>query len=164
MDWEGVNTFVQRLYTSPPPSPWRSQSIGIFSESDTCRSCLFNIILGKVYMYIWSTCNNIQQTTSRRYASDNILYQRQTSVWYTSTYPEMLYFLWIKNISVNKVIKTLINKPIFHSLRYDVELYQRIEHLISKKLPLYKTEEEEVMQLMERVTEAQRYAKMVSFI
>lgn len=96
MDWEGVNTFVQRLYTSPPPSPWRSQSIGIFSESDTCRSCLFNIILpvGKVYMYFWSTCNNIQQTT--RYASDNILYQRQTSVWYTSTYPEMLYFLWIK--------------------------------------------------------------------
>lgn len=93
MDWEGVNTFVQRLYTSPPPSPWRSQSIGIFSESDTCRSCLFNIILGKVYMYIWSTCNNIQHT---RYASDNILYQRQTSVWYTSTYPEMLYFLWIK--------------------------------------------------------------------
>lgn len=44
--------------------------------------------------------------------------------------------------------------------QYDVELYQRIEHLISKKLPLYKTEEEEVMQLMERVTEAQRYAKM----
>ena len=45
--------------------------------------------------------------------------------------------------------------------RYDVELYQRIEHLIGKKLPLYKTEEQEVMQLMERVTEAQRYAKMV---
>lgn len=44
--------------------------------------------------------------------------------------------------------------------QYDVELYQRIEHLIGKKLPLYKTEEEEVMQLMERVTEAQRYAKM----
>ena len=47
--------------------------------------------------------------------------------------------------------------------RYDVELYQRIEHLIGKKLPLYKTEEDEVMSLMERVTEAQRYAKMVSF-
>ncbi|XP_062589717.1 uncharacterized protein LOC134251342 [Saccostrea cucullata] len=44
--------------------------------------------------------------------------------------------------------------------QYDVELYQRIEHLIGKKLPLYKTEEEEVMQLMERVTEAQRFAKM----
>lgn len=45
--------------------------------------------------------------------------------------------------------------------RYDVELYQRIEQLIDKKLPLFKTEEEEVMMLMERVTEAQRYAKMV---
>lgn len=46
-------------------------------------------------------------------------------------------------------------------LRYDVELYQRIEYLINQKLPLYKTEEQEVMQLMERVTEAQRIAKMV---
>ncbi|XP_048242888.1 probable ATP-dependent RNA helicase DDX47 isoform X1 [Haliotis rufescens] len=44
--------------------------------------------------------------------------------------------------------------------QYDVELYQRIEHLINKKLPLYKTEEEEVMMLMERVSEAQRHAKM----
>jgi hypothetical protein len=45
--------------------------------------------------------------------------------------------------------------------RYDVELYQRIEYLIGKKLPLYKTEEQEVMLLMERVTEAQRFAKLV---
>ncbi|XP_064627251.1 probable ATP-dependent RNA helicase DDX47 [Lineus longissimus] len=44
--------------------------------------------------------------------------------------------------------------------QYDVELFQRIEHLIGKKLPLHKTEEEEVMLLMERVTDAQRYAKM----
>ncbi|CAN8002654.1 unnamed protein product [Ixodes hexagonus] len=44
--------------------------------------------------------------------------------------------------------------------QYDVELYQRIEHLIGKKLPLYQTSEEEVMVLMERVTEAQRFAKM----
>lgn len=46
-------------------------------------------------------------------------------------------------------------------LQYDVELYQRIEHLIGKQLPLYKTEEEEVMVLQERVSEAQRVAKMV---
>ena len=45
--------------------------------------------------------------------------------------------------------------------RYDVELYQRIEHLIGKQLPLYKTEEQEVMMLVERVTEAQRYARLV---
>ncbi|PIK61729.1 vasa-like gene-2 [Apostichopus japonicus] len=44
--------------------------------------------------------------------------------------------------------------------KYDVELYQRIEQLIEKKLPLYKTEESEVMLLMERVSEAQRFAKV----
>ena len=46
-------------------------------------------------------------------------------------------------------------------IRYDVELYQRIEQLIGKKLPLHPTVEEEVMSLMERVAEAQRHAKMV---
>jgi len=44
--------------------------------------------------------------------------------------------------------------------QYDVELYQRIEHLIGKKLPLYNTVEEEVMLLAERVSDAQRVAKM----
>lgn len=46
--------------------------------------------------------------------------------------------------------------------QYDVELYQRIEQLISKQLPLYHTEEDEVMLLQERVSEAQRIAKAVS--
>lgn len=46
--------------------------------------------------------------------------------------------------------------------RYDVELYQRIEQLIGKKLPQHPMVEEEVMLLVERVTEAQRYAKLVS--
>ena len=49
----------------------------------------------------------------------------------------------------------------FLHARYDVELYQRIEQLIGKKLPLHATVEEEVMSLMERVSEAQRHAKMV---
>merc|ERR1712212_128848 len=44
--------------------------------------------------------------------------------------------------------------------QYDVELYQRIEHLIGKKLPQYQTEQNEVMALAERVSEAQRYAKV----
>merc|ERR1719318_1843463 len=44
--------------------------------------------------------------------------------------------------------------------QYDVELYQRIEQLIDKKLPLHPMVEDEVMLLVERVTEAQRYAKM----
>jgi len=44
--------------------------------------------------------------------------------------------------------------------QYDVELYQRIEHLLGKKLPLYPTEEAEVMLLSERVMEANRMAKI----
>ncbi|XP_055876453.1 probable ATP-dependent RNA helicase DDX47 [Biomphalaria glabrata] len=44
--------------------------------------------------------------------------------------------------------------------QYEVELYKRIEELLKKQLPLYKTEEEEVMQLVERVSEAQRYTKI----
>ncbi|CAB4062842.1 DDX47 [Lepeophtheirus salmonis] len=45
--------------------------------------------------------------------------------------------------------------------QYDVELYQRIETLIGKKLPLYSgATEEEVMVLGDRVNEAVRFAKM----
>ncbi|KAL0271951.1 UNVERIFIED_CONTAM: hypothetical protein PYX00_005099 [Menopon gallinae] len=51
-------------------------------------------------------------------------------------------------------------KSITFVTQYDVELYQRIEQLIDKKLPLYKTEEEEVMTLQERVSEALRCSKM----
>ena len=43
--------------------------------------------------------------------------------------------------------------------QYDIELYQRIEQLLGKKLPLYDTTEEEVMILSERVAEAQRFAQ-----
>ena len=46
-------------------------------------------------------------------------------------------------------------------LRYDVELFQRIEHLIGKKLPVFPTQDDEVMMLTERVTEAQRFARLV---
>lgn len=44
--------------------------------------------------------------------------------------------------------------------QYDVELYQRIEHLLGKQLPIYKCEEDEVMAMQERVSEAQRTAKL----
>merc|ERR1739838_278818 len=43
--------------------------------------------------------------------------------------------------------------------QYDLELYQRIEQLLGKKLPLYPTVEEEVLLLAESVAEAQRYAQ-----
>ena len=58
-------------------------------------------------------------------------------------------------------IKNHVLRGFFHC-RYDVELYQRIEQLIGKRLPKFNVVEEEVMMLEERVTEAQRIAKMVS--
>ena len=44
--------------------------------------------------------------------------------------------------------------------QYDVELFQRIEHLLGKKLPEYQAVEEEVLLLGERVGEALRLAKV----
>jgi len=44
--------------------------------------------------------------------------------------------------------------------QYDVELYQRIEQLIGKKLPKFDAEESEVMCFRERVEEASRRAKL----
>ncbi|XP_035226507.1 probable ATP-dependent RNA helicase DDX47 [Stegodyphus dumicola] len=49
-------------------------------------------------------------------------------------------------------------KSITFVTQYDVELYQKIESLIDKKLPLYPTVTEEVMVLLDRVTEAQLFA------
>ncbi|KAK3690852.1 hypothetical protein RRG08_021551 [Elysia crispata] len=51
-------------------------------------------------------------------------------------------------------------KSITFVTQYEVELYKRIEELINKQLPLYATVEEEVMQLVERVSEAQRFTKL----
>eukprot|EP00045_Choanoeca_perplexa_P005051 m.42649 g.42649 ORF g.42649 m.42649 type:complete len:456 (+) comp12904_c0_seq1:54-1421(+) len=49
-------------------------------------------------------------------------------------------------------------KAITMVTQYDVELFQRIEQLIGKKLEEHPTEQSEVMQMLERVTEAQRMA------
>ncbi|XP_073448765.1 probable ATP-dependent RNA helicase DDX47 isoform X2 [Aquarana catesbeiana] len=51
-------------------------------------------------------------------------------------------------------------KAITFVTQYDVELFQRIEHIIGKKLPAFPTQEEEVMLLNERVAEAQRFARV----
>ncbi|KAF6339200.1 DEAD-box helicase 47 [Rhinolophus ferrumequinum] len=51
-------------------------------------------------------------------------------------------------------------KSITFVTQYDVELFQRIEQLIGKKLPVFPTQDDEVMMLTERVTEAQRFARM----
>ena len=42
--------------------------------------------------------------------------------------------------------------------QYDVEIYQRLEALLGAKLPAYPTDEETVLVMLERVTEAQRIA------
>lgn len=42
--------------------------------------------------------------------------------------------------------------------RYDVQDYQRIEKHIQQKLKEFPTNQEEVMILLDRVTEAQRFA------
>jgi ATP-dependent RNA helicase DDX47/RRP3 len=44
--------------------------------------------------------------------------------------------------------------------QYDVELYQRIEKLIGKTLPAYPAEEQTVLVMLERVSEAQRMASV----
>lgn len=44
--------------------------------------------------------------------------------------------------------------------QYDVELYQRIEQLIDKKLPAFPAVQDDVLQLAERVNEAQRLAAL----
>jgi ATP-dependent RNA helicase DDX47/RRP3 len=51
-------------------------------------------------------------------------------------------------------------KSITFVTQYDVELFQRIEHLIGKKLPVHKTQDDEVMILQERVAEALRLSKI----
>ncbi|XP_002129468.2 putative ATP-dependent RNA helicase DDX47 [Ciona intestinalis] len=51
-------------------------------------------------------------------------------------------------------------KSVTFVTQYDVELYQRIEELIGKKLPEYEMEHNEVKVLQERVAEAQRMARL----
>lgn len=49
-------------------------------------------------------------------------------------------------------------KAIAMVTQYDVEVYQRLETLLGKKLPEHKTDEETVLVLLERVNDAQRLA------
>lgn len=51
-------------------------------------------------------------------------------------------------------------KAITFVTQYDVELYQRIEHLLGTQMPLFECEQDEVMAMQERVSEAQRTAKL----
>ncbi|KAJ1680273.1 ribosomal RNA processing protein [Spiromyces aspiralis] len=51
-------------------------------------------------------------------------------------------------------------KAVSFVTQYDIELLQRIEHVIEMKLPEFPSDEEAVLMLQERVAEAQRYAVM----
>ncbi|KAG6035477.1 ribosomal RNA processing protein [Claviceps citrina] len=44
--------------------------------------------------------------------------------------------------------------------QYDIEIYQRIEAALGKKLPVYPTDKDEVMAFQARVEEAQRHARV----
>lgn len=73
-----------------------------------------------------------------------------------------MYLLPFSNVFLLYANTSMVNSHILCYLRYDVELFQRIETLIGKKLPAFPTQEEEVMMLVERVSEAQRFARLVS--
>ncbi|KAI9598411.1 P-loop containing nucleoside triphosphate hydrolase protein [Syncephalis fuscata] len=47
--------------------------------------------------------------------------------------------------------------------QYDVELLQRIEHILGRKLDSYAVDKDAVLILQERVSEAQRYATLVGY-
>jgi ATP-dependent RNA helicase DDX47/RRP3 len=49
-------------------------------------------------------------------------------------------------------------KSVTFITQYDVEGFQKIEHLIEKKMDQYELEENQVLQLKERVLEGSRYA------
>jgi ATP-dependent RNA helicase DDX47/RRP3 len=51
-------------------------------------------------------------------------------------------------------------KSITFVTQYDVEVYQRLEALLSKQMELYPADKDAVMMLQERVSEAQRFANM----
>lgn len=53
-------------------------------------------------------------------------------------------------------------KSITFVTQYDVEIFQRLEGLLAKKMELFPAPKENVMILQERVSEAQRFANMVS--
>lgn len=51
-------------------------------------------------------------------------------------------------------------KSITFVTQYDVEVFQRLEELLAKKMDLFPAPKENVMILQERVSEAQRFANM----
>ncbi|XP_041417526.1 probable ATP-dependent RNA helicase DDX47 isoform X2 [Xenopus laevis] len=110
---------------------------------------ILNELAGNSFMIFCSTCNNTQRVALllRNLGFTAIPLHGQMSQDY-----------------IHRVGRTAragrSGKAITFVSQYDVELFQRIEHLIGKKLPEFPTQEEEVMMLNERVSEAQRFARI----
>lgn len=58
------------------------------------------------------------------------------------------------------VLRRRSGRSVTIATQYDVELFQKIEHLTGHKMEEYPSEEEGVLLLLERVNEAQRMATM----
>ncbi|XP_077308586.1 putative ATP-dependent RNA helicase DDX47 isoform X2 [Lithobates pipiens] len=110
---------------------------------------ILNELAGNSFMIFCSTCNNTQRVSSllRNLGFTAIPLHGQMSQDY-----------------IHRVGRTAragrSGKAITFVTQYDVELFQRIEQIIGKKLPAFPTQEEEVMLLNERVAEAQRFARV----
>ncbi|XP_029062359.1 probable ATP-dependent RNA helicase DDX47 isoform X2 [Monodon monoceros] len=116
---------------------------------DTYLVYILNELAGNSFMIFCTTCNNTQRTALllRNLGFTAIPLHGQMSQDY-----------------IHRVGRTAragrSGKSITFVTQYDVELFQRIEHLIGKKLPVFPTQDDEVMMLTERVSEAQRFARM----
>uniref|UniRef100_A0A8C9FGV7 RNA helicase n=1 Tax=Pavo cristatus TaxID=9049 RepID=A0A8C9FGV7_PAVCR len=138
---------------------------------------ILNELAGNSFMVFCSTCNNTQRTAlllrnlgftaiplhgqmsqNKRLGSLNKFKAKARSILLATDVASRGLDIPHVDVVINFDIPT--HSKVTSFLRYDVELFQRIEHLIGKKLPAFPMQEEEVMMLTERVAEAQRFARM----
>eukprot|EP00069_Balaena_mysticetus_P016615 bmy_01978T0 len=147
---------------------------------DTYLVYILNELAGNSFMIFCSTCNNTQRTAlllrnlgftaiplngqmsqSKRLGSLNKFKAKARSILLATDVASRGLDIPHVDVVVNFDIPT--HSKFWNGQTcalYDVELFQRIEHLIGKKLPVFPTQDDEVMMLTERVTEAQRFARM----
>ncbi|KAK2508439.1 hypothetical protein MC885_010979 [Smutsia gigantea] len=125
---------------------------------DTYLVYILNELAGNSFMIFCSTCNNTQRTA---------LLLRNLGFTAIPLHGQMSQSKRLGSLNKFKakarsilLATDVASRGLHPSSRYDVELFQRIEHLIGKKLPVFPTQDDEVMMLTERVTEAQRFARM----
>uniref|UniRef100_A0A8C2NBV8 RNA helicase n=1 Tax=Capra hircus TaxID=9925 RepID=A0A8C2NBV8_CAPHI len=143
---------------------------------DTYLVYILNELAGNSFMIFCSTCNNTQRTAlllrnlgftaiplhgQMSQERGKVLTIRGADAPHADLW---CYLPIVFQDYIHRVGRTAragrSGKAITFVTQYDVELFQRIEHLIGKKLPVFPTQDDEVMMLTERVTEAQRFARM----